>query len=106
MNIGAFDRYILIETQAFTQNDYGENVGVWSTFLEAHAMLIPSGGGEKLQGGREVGTTIQKYKTHFFPGVKPKMRLTDEDGDVFDITLVQPLGREAMMITAQKKDDR
>ena len=92
MNLGAFDRKLIIEEKTVASNDYSDGLESWSTILEIYAKLTTTPSrqnenSEKIQDSQSVDLTV-----HFTPLIKPDQRFT-LDGNLYYITSLQEIVR-------------
>lgn len=106
MNAGRLDRDLKIYTITKTQSS---STGGYSTsrtlYHECWGQELAYGGDEKQEQYRNVATNRKKFRIRYFEGIKPSMELLF-DGDYYDITEVQHMGRDGVIIKCETKDDR
>lgn len=82
---------VTIKRQSDTANEYGENVGTWSTLLSRiAARVIQPGGREVLAAGANVAEVPIRVFVRFREAITPQMRL-EHDGREYDIKAVVPV---------------
>lgn len=107
LDIGSLRHRIAIEQQSSTQNDFGEKVVTWSTYVERWARREAQGGSRRM----EQFARNQKYAEADFTftirhttGIDPTMRVT-EGSRVFDIMgAVDPDGTRERMVLFTVED--
>jgi SPP1 family predicted phage head-tail adaptor len=102
MNIGRLDRKIVIESQTFSTNSIGEYTASWSTYHTTFANVQRGLGNEKVEADQVTSTSKVKFKIRFFDGIDESMRIL-YNSKYYDILDIQELGREGLMISANKK---
>lgn len=102
MNIGRLDRKITIEQQTRATNSIGEYTSTWSTYHTAFANVQRGTGNEKVEAEQVTATSKVKFKIRFFDGIDESMRIS-YNNNYYDITDIQELGREGLLISANKK---
>lgn len=108
MQAGEFDRRITIERYSATTNDFGEEVGAWTSLATVWAAKADIRDSERFI-AQQVNSTITtrfviRYLTKL-TDLNPKDRLTHK-GMLYGIVAVKEVGRrEAIEITAAARND-
>ncbi len=103
INAQSFDIPITIQVSSSTTNDYNESVKTWSTQTTLWARRRYKALGES-ERAKQLTSTQELMLECRYSAIDTAMRLLME-GETYQITKVEPLGRkEAMVITAIKKD--
>lgn len=87
MRAGLLRHRITIEALSSTQNEYGEEVSTWATFVTAWAAKEDLTGGE-LFGAQQVSAEVgTRFTLRYRNGITPKMRVLNS-GDAYNIEAV------------------
>lgn len=105
MRAGKLDRRITIEQAAYSQDDFGQEQPVWTTFAERAAQRMDMKGTERFAANQVMATITATFRIRYLPGLKPTMRIVHE-GKTYDITGIAELGRRrGLEITATARAD-
>lgn len=110
IDAGELDRRIRIEQQLAGRDDWNTPTGSWGLLASRAAKFIPGTGTERREAAQTAATrtaTFRIRRDSVTRAVTPKHRLrfnefgvTDQASPIWDIKRVDPLGRDALEITA------
>lgn len=87
MNPGAFDTHITVQKQTISgKNSVGEYIYTWETHTTVWAKKDFGSVKESKQNEQVIGSGIIIFVIQYFAGITAKMRILDDDGNIFNLT--------------------
>lgn len=104
MNLGSFDRKIIIEGKTVVANDFSDGIENWATVLEIFAKLKTfvsrqNESSEKIQDGKSVELTV-----HYTNLINTNQRF-NLDGQVYYIVGLQEIVRRRKLLIIGERND-
>lgn len=100
------DRLITLQSRSETQNNIGEVVESFSTLAQVMAARVDLTSAEKFTAQQTFAETVTQFDIYFRTDIKPKDRMLDETGKVYDIIGITQLGRRrGLRLLARAKAD-
>lgn len=96
MNAGILNRRIIIMKATSTQNEFGEKIDTWSTFVERWAMIEPLSGREYFTAKQSLSEIDKRVTVRYSTGIKPSMRLiyNNENYNIKSVININEANRE------------
>ena len=102
MEVGGFDRQIVIQQGTEVVGANGARTDSWSTFVTVWAGLDYGAGGEDYEAGQRTASNTVNFHIRYYPGITEQMRIS-YDSSYYDILHITEVGRQRFLVLKAQK---
>jgi SPP1 family predicted phage head-tail adaptor len=93
MRAGLLSKRVTIQQFSESQNDYGEPVKSWTTYVTRWAKITDVSGREEFSNFQTVSSVLTLFRVRYKSGITTKMRIS-HNSNYYNILSVKEIGRQ------------